>query len=328
MQRAPSRVAIHTQDLTRDFDAVRAVDGLTLETERGKVFGFLGPNGAGKTTTIRLLLGLVAPTSGSAKVLGYDVATEADQIRKRTGVLLEHTGLYERLSAQDNLEFCGRIWHIDRADCQARIRDLLTGLDLWDRRDEQVGKWSRGMKQKLAVARTLLHRPALVFLDEPTAGLDPIASESLRTSLAALAQQEGVAIFLTTHNLAEAEELCDQVGVIRQGKLLVQGTPAQLRAQRDAPQLTVVGRGFTQAVVDLLCERPEVSAARMVPPADGEQSAQLVVDLAGKVDTAPLVSLLVESGAEVEEIRKQRASLTDLFKSLMQEEEAAHGPTV
>jgi ABC-2 type transport system ATP-binding protein len=320
MRREPSRVAIQTENLTRDFDAVRAVDQLTFTTERGKVFGFLGPNGAGKTTTIRLLLGLVPATSGSAQVLGYDVATQADQIRKRTGVLLEHTGLYERLSAEDNLDLFGRIWHIDPRERKARIQDLLTGLDLWDRRNEQVGKWSRGMKQKLAVARTLLHRPALVFLDEPTAGLDPLASESLRTSLAQLAQQEGVAIFLTTHNLAEAEELCQEVAVIRQGKLLAQGTPADLRAQRDAPQLTVVGRGFTQDVVTLLCERPEVVQAHISDHVGAGESAQLVLDLSGNVDTAPIVSLLVESGAEVEEIRKQRASLADLFKMLMAED--------
>ena len=151
MQREPSRIAIHAQNLTRNFGEIRAVADLCLETERGKVFGFLGPNGAGKTTTIRLLLGLLAPSSGSAQVLGYDLATQADEIRRRTGVLLEHTGLYERLSAQDNLDLYARIWHLPAPERTARIRDLLTHLDLWDRRQEQVGKWSRGMKQKLAV---------------------------------------------------------------------------------------------------------------------------------------------------------------------------------
>ena len=313
--REPTRIAIHTQNLTRSFGDVRAVDDLCLETERGKVFGFLGPNGAGKTTTIRLLLGLLAPSSGSAQVLGYDLATQADEIRRRTGVLLEHTGLYERLSAQDNLDLYGRIWHMPTADRAARIRELFTHLDLWDRRGEQVGKWSRGMKQKLAVARTLLHHPALIFLDEPTAGLDPIAAVALRQDLAGLARQEGVAIFLTTHNLAEAEELCHRVGVINQGRLLALGTPDQLRAQRDQPRLTVIGRGFTQAVVDLLCERAEVAAARLSREPGPAQS--LIVELTGKVDTAPIVSLLVESGVEVEEIRKDRASLADVFMQLV-----------
>ncbi|MBP7963230.1 MAG: ABC transporter ATP-binding protein [Caldilineaceae bacterium] len=319
MQREPSRIAIHAQNLTRNFGEIRAVADLCLETERGKVFGFLGPNGAGKTTTIRLLLGLLAPSSGSAQVLGYDLATQADEIRRRTGVLLEHTGLYERLSAQDNLDLYARIWHLPAPERTARIRDLLTHLDLWDRRQEQVGKWSRGMKQKLAVARTLLHHPALIFLDEPTAGLDPVAAAALRKDLAGLARQEGVAIFLTTHNLAEAEELCHQVGVINQGRLLALGTPAQLQAQRDQPRLTVIGRGFTPAVVDLLCERAEVAAAHLLPSSDLPlgPTQSLMVELAGKVDTAPIVSLLVESGVEIEEIRKDRASLSDVFMDLV-----------
>ena len=313
--REPSRIAIQTQALTRTFGDIRAVDGLTLEVERGQLFGFLGPNGAGKTTTIRLLLGLLAPSSGSAQVLGYDLATQSDEIRRRTGVLLEQTGLYERLSAQDNLDLYGRIWHMPGPDRAARIRDLLTHLNLWDRRQEQVVKWSRGMKQKLAVARTLLHHPALIFLDEPTAGLDPVAAAALRTDLAGLARQEGVAIFLTTHNLAEAEALCHRVGVINQGRLVALGTPAQLQAQRDQPRLTVIGRGFTPAVVDLLCERAEVAAAHLSQEPGPAQS--MIVELTGKVDTAPIVSLLVESGVEIEEIRKDRASLSDVFMDLV-----------
>ncbi len=321
--REPSRIAIQAKDLTRTFGEIRAVDGLTLETERGKVFGFLGPNGAGKTTTIRLLLGLLAPSSGSAQVLGYDLATQADEIRRRTGALLEQTALYERLSAQDNLDLFARIWHMSAGERATRIRDLLTHLDLWERRHEQVGKWSRGMKQKLAVARTLLHHPALIFLDEPTAGLDPMAAAALRRDLAGLARREGVAIFLTTHNLAEAEELCHRVGVIHQGRLLALGSPAQLQAQRDQPRLTVIGRGFTQPVVDLLCERAEVATARLLPDPGPPQS--LLVELAGKTDTAPIVSLLVESGVEIEEIRKDRASLADVFMELVSGEPLAVG---
>ena len=208
-------VAIRTQNLTRTFETVRAVDGISFEVPSGIVFGFLGPNGSGKTTTIRLLLGLLEPTSGSAEVLGFDTATHADDIRQRCGALLEHTGLYERMTAEDNLEFYGRVWHLSAAERQQRIHDLLDAVGLWDRRKEPVGNWSRGMKQKLAVARAMLHRPQIIFLDEPTAGLDPIAAVALRDELAALVQQQGVTVFLTTHNLAEAEKLCQQVAVIR-----------------------------------------------------------------------------------------------------------------
>src|SRR5690349_5023414 len=199
--------AIRTQYLTRDFGAVRAVNHLDLEVPSGTVFGFLGPNGSGKTTTIRLLLGLLAPTDGRAEVLGLDTRSDPAKIRERCGALLEYSGLYERLSAEDNLEFYGRAWRMPAGERKARIRELLSAIGLYERRKEIVLEWSRGMKQKLAIARAMLHRPALIFLDEPTAGLDPLAAVALREDLAALAGREGVTIFLTTHNLAEAEKL-------------------------------------------------------------------------------------------------------------------------
>ncbi len=171
---------IRTEHLSRFFSTVKAVDDLSLEVPAGIVFGFLGPNGAGKTTTIHLLLGLLEPTQGQASVLGFDTRTQADEIRTRIGALLEFAGLYERMTAEDNLDFYGRIYHMPAAERRARIKELLTHLDLWDRRTDQVGKWSRGMKQKLAVARALLHHPPLIFLDEPTAGFDPIAAASAR----------------------------------------------------------------------------------------------------------------------------------------------------
>src|SRR5579864_5533650 len=226
-----AELAIRTQALTRSFAAVRALDDLTLDVPAGSVFGFLGPNGAGKTTTIRLLLGLIEPTSGKAEVLWFDTRTQGAEIRARTGALLEHSGLYERLSAEDNFLFYGRVSHMPKSELDQRIQELLTHLGLWDRRDEAVVKWSRGMKQKLAIARTLLHRPALVFLDEPTAGLDPVAAAGFRDDLARLASQQGATIFLTTHNMAEAEKLCNLVAVVRQGKLLAVGSPTELRSR-------------------------------------------------------------------------------------------------
>lgn len=306
-------IAIQTQDLTRTFGPVTAVDKLSLEVPAGIIFGFLGPNGSGKTTTIRLLLGLLEPTAGSAQVLGYDTRTQSDEIRLRTGALLEFNGIYERLSAEDNLEFYGRVWRMPAEERRSRIRELLTQLDLWDRRHELSGKWSRGMKQKLAIARALLHRPQLVFLDEPTAGLDPIAAASLREELSQLARREGVTIFLTTHNLDEAEKLCQQVGVIRQGKLLAVGTLDELRAQASAPYLEVLGRGFTPEMVAALRSRPEVAD---IEPGEG----RLVVRYVNSVDSAPLVSQLVAAGAQVEEVRKDKASLEEAFLTLMNEE--------
>ena len=307
-----TNLAIRTQNLTRDFDTVRAVDNLSLEIPQGIVFGFLGPNGSGKTTTIRLLLGLLEPSGGRAEVLGFDTRTQAGAIRERAGALLEHHGLYERLSAEDNLEFYGRVNRMSRAERQARIEELLTDLGLWERRKEMVRDWSRGMKQKLAVARALLHRPPLIFLDEPAAGLDPIAAAMLHDDLESLAAREGVTVFLTTHNMSEAEKLCGLVGVIRQGKLLAVGHPDTLRAQTGGPRIEIVGRGFSESTLALLRARPEVSAAE-------RQNGHLSIHLCAETDVAPLVNLIVSAGVEVEEVRKGKASLEKVFLTLMED---------
>lgn len=304
--------ALRTTQLTRDFAAVRAVDGISLEVAPGTVFGFLGPNGAGKTTTIRLLLGLLEPTSGQAEVLGFNVRSQADEIRARCGALLEHNGIYERLSAYNNLDFYAKIWRISAPERQARIKELLTNLDLWDRRDETAGNWSRGMKQKLAVARVLLHRPALVFLDEPTAGLDPIASAALRDDLANLAQSEGVTIFLTTHNLTEAEKLCAQVGVIRQGKLIATGSPDELRRTSGQPRLEISGSGFSEPALGAIRALPAVSAVH-------NGAGQIVVEFHQSSSSAPIVTLLVQAGAQIEEVRKGKADLEQAFLSLLEQ---------
>ncbi len=307
-----SEIAICTENLTRDFDTVRAVDSLSLEVPQGIVFGFLGPNGSGKTTTIRLLLGLLEPTGGRAESLGFDTRTQAGAIRERAGALLEHHGLYERLSAEDNLEFYGRINRVPKGERQTRIKELFTDLGLWERRKESVGTWSRGMKQKLAVARVLLHRPSLIFLDEPTAGLDPIAAAALHADLESLSAREGVTVFLTTHNMSEAEKLCGLVGVIRQGKLLAVGHPDTLRAQTGGPRVEIVGRGFGESALALLRARPEVSAAE-------RQNGCLSLYLCAETDIAPLINLMVGAGVEVEEVRKGRASLEEVFLTLMEE---------
>ena len=308
-----SQPAILTENLTRTFGQIRAVDGLSLEVPAGIIFGFLGPNASGKTTTIGLLLGLLEPTDGRAEVLGYDVRTHPHEIRARAGALLEHPGVYEQLTAEDNLEFYARVWRMPAGERRSRTRELLNQMGLWERRGERVVKWSRGMKQKLALARALLHRPPLVFLDEPTAGLDVVSATALREDLASLASQEGVTVFLTTHNMAEAETLCRQVAVIRQGKLLAVGHPDELRAGAGSPRVDIVGGPFSPSVLDKLRTRPEVSSVET-------QDRHLTIYLTQQMDTAPLVSLLVGAGVQVEEVRKGKASLEQVFLTLMEEE--------
>lgn len=309
-QRSP---AIRLDRLSRRFDTVEAVHEVSLEVPQGTIFGFLGPNGAGKTTTISLLLGLLEPTAGTARVFGLDPWRDGDQVRQRTGAVLEESGVYEQLSAEDNLDFYGRVWRLPEDTRRARVRELLESMGFWDRRGEKAGQWSHGMQRRLALARALLHRPPLVFLDEPTAGLDVMAANAVREDLAGLPDREGTTIFLTTHDMVEAERLCQLVAVIRAGRLIALGSPAELRARTGAPHIEVTGRGFDEPVLAALRAMPEVTD---VSRTDGH----LDIRLAAPTEPAPLVSLLVGMGAEVNEIRRGQASLEDVFVTLMEEE--------
>lgn len=310
---------ICTDNLTRDFSTpnggkIRAVDSLSLEIPSGIVFGFLGPNGSGKTTTIRLLLGLLEPTVGRAEVFGFDTRTQAGKIREQTGALLEHTGLYERLNAEDNLNFYGRVYHMPAVERRARVEELLRNMGLWERRKETVGAWSRGMKQKLAVARALMHHPKLIFLDEPTAGLDPVAAAALRDDLARLVSDFKVTVFLTTHNLTDAEKLCQQVAVIRAGKLLAVGTPEELRGRSGGgTHAEIYGSGFTQTLLSQVRARPDVKTLT-------EQNNHLVIEVSNDSAMAPIVSQMVMGGAQIEELRKNKASLEEIFLDLVEDE--------
>jgi ABC-2 type transport system ATP-binding protein len=307
------QIAIRTDCLTRDFATTRAVDNLSLQVPAGTVFGFLGPNGAGKTTTIRLLLGLLEPTAGRAEVLGFDIRTEAGRIRERVGTLLEDDGLYERMTAYDNLDFFGEINRLPSRARRNRIRQLLEHLDLWDRRSALVSEFSRGMKRKLALARALLHRPSLLFLDEPTAGLDALSAVALRGDLAALARQEGVTVFLTTHNMAEAEKACDRVGVIHKGRLVTEGRPDEIGTQARQTRVEISGSGFSQEILEEMGQ--VLQGARVARSAEG-----LTVELKEQGEIPDLVRFLVGHGAQVEEIHQVNASLEQAFVTLMREQ--------
>lgn len=306
-------LAVQTEALTRDFGAIRAIDSLSLEVPQGTLFGLLGPNGAGKTTTIRLLLGLLSPTSGRGTVLGLDTATQGQEIRTRVGALLEHTGLYEQLTAEENLDFFGRVWRMTPGDRRSRIEELLREIGLWDRRTEPVGKWSKGMRQRLALARSLLHRPTLVLLDEPTAGLDVLAASQVREALQHMVRHEGLTVILTTHNMLEAERLCDTLGVIRKGRLVAVDRPDSLRANHAPPMLEVRGVGFDQEIRDAIDLREEVSRVEM-------SNGSMTIEFSGPIDAGPIVSLLVQRGVSIQEVMKRTPSLEDVFLSLIEEE--------
>src|SRR5947209_15097223 len=283
--------AIETNQLTRAFGSLVAVDDLTLAIPEGTVFGFLGPNGAGKTTTVRLLSALIAPTRGTATVAGHRLGENNEAIRQSVGILTETPGLYDRLSAWQNLMFFAQLYDLTAERAASQVERYLRLLDLWERRDDKVGGFSKGMRQKLAIARALLHEPKIIFLDEPTAGLDPEASRVVRDFIKGL-RAEGRTIFLTTHNLPEADELCDLIGVFRT-RLLRLDTPAKLRA-------AVFGRGTLVRVAGDAARWAET--ARSLPFVRGveAQNGALQVTLDDPDgQNPPLVQALVGAGAPV-----------------------------
>jgi ABC-2 type transport system ATP-binding protein len=221
----------------KDRPPLRAVDGIDFAVRQGEVFGFLGPNGAGKTTTIRMLTGLTRPTSGSARIMGFDLAAEATQIKKHIGVVPETSNLYDELTALDNLVFSMQLYGVPRRERAARAEALLERFRLSEKRDTLFAKLSRGMKRALTIAAALAHHPPLVFLDEPTTGLDVMSARGLRQMIAGL-RDEGVTVFLTTHYLEEAERLCDRMAVIVKGRIVALDTPGGLKA--GAQEKTVV----------------------------------------------------------------------------------------
>jgi ABC-2 type transport system ATP-binding protein len=301
--------AIETRGLTRAFGGRSAVDGLTLDVPAGAVFGFLGPNGAGKTTTVRLLAALIAPTSGTARVAGRRLGDDNEAIRRAVGILTETPGLYDRLSAWQNLVFFARLYDVAADRAAAQAERYLRLLGLWERRDDAVGGFSKGMRQKLAIARALLHEPAVVFFDEPTAGLDPEAARVVRDFIKGL-RAEGRTIFLTTHNLPEADELCDLIGVFR-ARLLRLDTPANLRA-------AVFGRGTLVRVAGDAARWADT--ARSLPFVRGveAQNGALKVTLDDPDgQNPPLVRALVGAGAPVRYVEPIAHSLEDVYLELV-----------
>jgi ABC-2 type transport system ATP-binding protein len=219
-------LTIETKELTRDYNGLRAVDRISFSVNPGEIFGFLGPNGAGKTTTIRMLTGQLLPTSGTAKVAGYDIVTERQQLKPRIGVVFDSQNLYERMSARENLMFYARLYRIKKS----RVEEVLTQVGLIERAGDKVLKYSNGMKQRLLIARALLHKPEVLFLDEPTRGLDPHIARDIRGIVAGLAKG-GMTVFLTTHYMEEADQLSQRVAFLDQGRIVALDAPARLKAE-------------------------------------------------------------------------------------------------
>lgn len=308
-----SSPVIQISSLTRRFGETNAVDQLTLDVQAGEIFGFLGHNGAGKTTTVRLLNGVLESTSGEAKVLGLDPQTQGPALRARTGVLTETPSLDERLTARDNLSFYADLYNVPRTDVSARVNFLLTEFELADRADEKVGGYSKGMKHRLALARALLHKPEVLFLDEPTSGLDPVAARHVNDLVENLARREGCTVFLCTHNLVEAQKLCDRVAVMEHGHLVALGTPSELTRQY-VKRLDVdleVDPAQTELVLQILQELPQL----VIGPPKREKDI-LTLTLSGRKAIPELVNILVQKGLQVYRIAPQEVDLEEVYFAL------------
>ena len=300
---------IRAEGLGKRFGERWAVRDLTIEVARGEVFGFLGPNGAGKTTTVRMLAGMIAPTEGRAWIGDVEVARAADAVRSRIGLLTEAPGLYERQSARQNLDLHAKLQGLSGKRRGVRVRDCLELVGLWDRRDDLVADFSKGMKQKLAIARAVLHEPDAVFLDEPTSGLDPESARTVRDLIRDL-RGAGRAVFLCTHNLDEARRLCDRVAIFR-SRILRLGTPAELERTVLRRRLAVRLAADPAELLPVVRAMDRVRAAEL-------QDGQLLVELDDADADAPaLVRGLVAAGAEVQRVAEADALLEEAYLAIV-----------
>jgi ABC-2 type transport system ATP-binding protein len=301
---------IDTENLTKKFGDLTAVDDLTLHVEEGEVFGFLGPNGAGKTTTVRMLTCLISKTSGEARVGEYEIGKKEDQvkIRRMIGLLPENNGLYESLSAYQNLDFYGRLYKRTEAQRKESIEHFLKLLGLWEKRDLPAGSFSKGMKQKLAICRALIHDPQIVFLDEPTANLDPEASKTVRDFILELKKEKKTS-FLNTHHLDEAEKICDRVGIMKT-KLVVVGSPEILRGsllgRKTEVRLEQVNAKIVAAVTRLGAKEVEtIGNNLLIAVSDPDR------------ENPDIVEAIIAAGGRVQLVTEIRPSLEDVYLKLV-----------
>jgi ABC-2 type transport system ATP-binding protein len=306
-----------TGTLRRKWKNVEAVRGVSFEIQEGELFGLLGPNGAGKTTTIKMLITLLIPTKGTARVLGHDVVKDAREVRRRIGYVFGgERGVYERLSGYDNLRYFAELYGVPPKRIRPRIEELLELVGLKGREQERTEGYSRGMKQRLHIARGLLHDPPVVFLDEPTIGLDPVGARELRATIASLAQA-GKTILLTTHYMFEADALCDRIAVINRGEIVAHGTPADLK--REVAEGTVVEVevfGLADGTVERVRTLAGVTA---VSTEEREQTQLLIVQTQPDVElTQSILGTL--DGASVGRISRREPTLEDAYVTLVAEE--------
>jgi ABC-2 type transport system ATP-binding protein len=302
---------IEVNGLERVFGQNRAVDGMTFHVKQSEVFGLLGPNGAGKTTTVRLLNGILPPSGGTARVFGLNPSIDGQRVREQTGVLTETPALYERLSARENLDFFGTLAGIPVKKLSQRVLDILSFFGLQDRLDDKVETYSKGMKQRLALARALIHEPPLLFLDEPTSGLDPEAAQQVNELIAGLSQRSGQTIVLATHNLLEAQRLCDRVAIMNKGHILAMGSLKELT--RKLWPVTWVDITFWEAPAETVTGSLKTQQGVMQITGQGEA---LQVQVESKEVIPQIVQHLTGHGASILKVNPRDYTLEDIYFAL------------
>lgn len=302
--------AIEVVGLTKAYDSLVAVDSISFEVHAGEVFGFLGPNGSGKTTTIRMLTGLSRPTAGSARVLGYDISSEIVKAKKSFGVVPELSNMYDELSGLDNLVFMGQLYGVPSSERQTRAEELLKTFGLLERKHSRFATYSRGMKRALTIAAALVHKPQLIFLDEPTVGLDVMAARSLRAIVKQL-KAAGLTVFLTTHYLEEADSLCDRIALLVKGRIAAIDTPAKLKSMvEEKPGVEVAFKTpLPRAVEDLAQRLPELTVVRV-----NDKVRVYGGNVARVLET--VLDYARETGKEVASVNSLKPSLEDAFVKL------------
>jgi len=304
---------IDAENLTRKFGDFTAVDDLTLHVNEGEVFGFLGPNGAGKTTTMRMLSCLISKTSGHASIAGYDISNETDalKIRKLIGLIPDNVGLYNELSAYDNLDFYGKLYECSESQRRENIEYFLKMLDVWDKRDESAGNFSKGMKQKLAIARALIHDPEILFLDEPTANLDPESSKTIREFILDL-KKENKTIFLNTHNLDEAQRICDKIGIFNT-KLRAMGTPKELEESVWGNKTVIQLKQVTDKILGVL---DNISPGNVL-----NDNNKLIIEVTNpEIENPAIVDAIVGAGGKVQYVTKLSPTLEDAYMKFVRDD--------
>ncbi|MGE5556252.1 MAG: ATP-binding cassette domain-containing protein [Methanocella sp.] len=304
---------ITTENLTRKFGNLTAVNNLNLHIGKGEVFGFLGPNGAGKTTTIRMLACLIAPTSGTATVAGLNIQQDPLKVRQSVGILTENPSLYERLTALENMDFFAQAYGLnDPTERQRRIQELLEFFHLWERRNDKVAGFSKGMKQKLAIVRAIVHRPPVLFLDEPTAGLDPESAKEIRDMMAELSQREKCTILLSTHHLVDAEKLCKRVLIMNKGNILLVGTPDELREKiKEKPVIEVSLKQVSPRLLNAL------EALGVAEEVNRQENKLLITVKDVNSATPEIVRTIVASDGDVLSVNTLRPSLEEAYLKLI-----------